>query len=110
MDPLRPYGWDAHFAAALTALGAADLQPARVVEEQRGMYRIVTARGERRAEAAGRLRREGDVLPAVGDWVAVQFGTAETARNAAGALTAAEVDDYYYARTGNGIILLAPEQ
>jgi ribosome biogenesis GTPase len=74
METLLAYGWDARVAAALAALGDADLEAARVVEEQRGMCRIVTAGGERRAEVAGKLRRDGGSLPAVGDWVAVQLG------------------------------------
>lgn len=72
-DPLLAYGWDAHFAEAFAKLGSGPLEPARVVEEQRGMYRIVTAGGELRAEIAGRLRQAPyGGLPAVGDWVAVQ--------------------------------------
>jgi ribosome biogenesis GTPase len=73
MDLLRAHGWDAHFEAALAALGTGGLEPARVVEEQRGMYRIVAADGELRAEIAGRLlQAEPGTLPAVGDWVAIQ--------------------------------------
>jgi ribosome biogenesis GTPase len=71
MELLVRYGWNAHVADALATLGADDLEPARVIEEQRGMYRIMTAAGERRAEIVGRLRLSG-TLPAVGDWVAVR--------------------------------------
>jgi ribosome biogenesis GTPase len=73
MDLLRAHGWDAHFEAAFAALGAADCEPGRIVEAQRGMFRVVTAGGEIRAELAGRLRQEGvGPLAAVGDWVALQ--------------------------------------
>jgi ribosome biogenesis GTPase len=73
MDLLRAYGWDSDFEDAFAALGAAGLEPARVVEEQRGMYRVVMAGGERRVEIAGRLLQgEAGSLPAVGDWVALQ--------------------------------------
>ena len=76
MDALRSHGWDEHFEAAFAALGSTDLRPARVVEEQRGMFRVVTASGELRAEIAGRLRKPGaGPLPAVGDWVALQGDT-----------------------------------
>jgi len=71
MDLIESYGWNAHFAAAIAALGTTELVPARVIEEQRGMYRIMMATGERRVEIVGRLRLSG-TLPAVGDWVAVR--------------------------------------
>jgi len=73
MTWLRTYGWNAHFEEAFGALGTAGLQPARIIEEQRGMYRIVASAGELRAEISGRLRQSGAIdQPAVGDWVAIQ--------------------------------------
>ena len=73
MNWLRTYGWNAHFEQAFGALGAEGLEPARIIEEQRGMYRIVASAGELRAEIAGRLRQLGTGdQPAVGDWVAIQ--------------------------------------
>ena len=76
MDVLRAHGWDGHFEAAFAALGSSELRPARVVEEQRGMFRVVSASGELRAEIAGRLRQPGaGPLPAVGDWVALAGDT-----------------------------------
>jgi ribosome biogenesis GTPase len=71
MDPLQAHGYGLHFREAFVALGDAGLEPARVIEEQRGMYRVVTARGERRVEIVGRMRQDG-VMPAVGDWVALR--------------------------------------
>ena len=68
---LEAYGYGPHFSRALEALGSAELEPARVIEEQRGMYRVVTAGLERRVEIVGRLRQSG-LMPAVGDWVALQ--------------------------------------
>jgi ribosome biogenesis GTPase / thiamine phosphate phosphatase len=50
------------------------LKPARVVEEQKGGYRVVGEAGELAAEVTGRLRHEApdrSALPAVGDWVAI---------------------------------------
>jgi ribosome biogenesis GTPase len=52
-----------------------------VAVEHRGAYRLYTARGERPAELAGRLRHAATSrgeLPAVGDWVAIAGG--ETVR------------------------------
>lgn len=49
--------------------------PARVLRQERDLYRVVTARGERVALLAGRLRHETslrDALPVPGDWVAVR--------------------------------------
>ncbi|MYD70031.1 MAG: ribosome small subunit-dependent GTPase A [Acidobacteria bacterium] len=71
---LAALGWDKTFAAAFAALNDAALVPARVGIEHNHIYRVVTADGERMAQAAGRLRHEAagqDQLPAVGDWVAV---------------------------------------
>ena len=71
---LAALGWDAGFAEAFAALNDAALVPARVGIEHNHIYRVVTARGVRMAQVAGRLRHEAagqDQLPAVGDWVAV---------------------------------------
>ena len=51
---------------------------ARVVEEQRGSYRLLSEDTEYLAELAGRLRRRAGAraeLPAVGDWVRAVTGT-----------------------------------
>jgi len=78
MDLLRDHGWDDDFESAFAPLGASNFEPARVIEEQRGMYRVITAGGEVRAEIAGRLLQgESGTLPAVGDWVAVQVHAEE---------------------------------
>ncbi|MGE0713269.1 MAG: ribosome small subunit-dependent GTPase A [Planctomycetota bacterium] len=47
-------------------------EPARVVRQERDLYRVITARGEREAVLAGRLRlqlAERDDAPVPGDWV-----------------------------------------
>ena len=73
MSLLRTYGWNAHFEAAFEALDTTDLEPGRIIEEQRGMYRVLAGAGECRAEIAGRFRQLGSGdQPAVGDWVAIQ--------------------------------------
>ncbi len=74
---LGDLGWDDRFAAAFDALGDRGLIPARVGIEHNHFYRVLTSRGERMAQAAGRLRHRAagqDDLPAVGDWVAVRVG------------------------------------
>jgi ribosome biogenesis GTPase len=56
---------------------------ARVVEEQRGSYRLLSEDTEYLAELAGRLRHRAGVraeLPAVGDWVRAVAGTPGTSR------------------------------
>jgi ribosome biogenesis GTPase len=74
MDLLTAYGYDTHFESVFNALGRPDLQPARVIEAQRGMVRLITRQGEIRAEIAGRLMiADNDQAPAVGDWVAVHI-------------------------------------
>lgn len=74
MTWLDTYGWNAHFEQAFSSFRTSGLEPARIIEEQRGMYRLITEDGEARAEIAGRLRQggEGD-QPAVGDWVAIRI-------------------------------------
>ena len=74
MDHLTAYGYDSHFEGLFNALGRPELQPARVIEAQRGMVRLITRQGEIRAEIAGRLIiADSDQVPAVGDWVAVHI-------------------------------------
>ncbi len=56
---------------------------ARVVEEQRGSYRLLSEDTEYLADLAGRLRHWAGVraaLPAVGDWVRAVAGTRGTGR------------------------------
>jgi ribosome biogenesis GTPase len=66
-------GWNGFFEAQVDRERDAELLPARVVEEQRGSYRIVGAGGAWRAELAGRLRHEmagdGSAAPCTGDWI-----------------------------------------
>jgi ribosome biogenesis GTPase len=72
---LDTLGWDERREAEFELHRAEGLEPGRVSLEHNHVYRVITARGEGLAEAAGRIkylasgRRE---LPAVGDWVAVK--------------------------------------
>jgi ribosome biogenesis GTPase len=79
---LTDLGWTDSHTTDFEPHAAAGLSPARVSEQHRGAYVVLTEEGEIRAEAAGRLSYEangfGD-LPAVGDWVAVALRPAEGA-------------------------------
>jgi ribosome biogenesis GTPase len=73
---LRRLGWTEDRDAEGARLAAAGLVPGRVSLEHNHVYRILTADGERLAEAAGRLKHQagGRVeLPVVGDWVALRI-------------------------------------
>ncbi|HKB10274.1 MAG TPA: ribosome small subunit-dependent GTPase A [Vicinamibacterales bacterium] len=68
-------GWSPFFAAQAASLGRPDLEFARVVEEQRGLYRVGGVNGW--FEVSGKFRHEApaaSAYPAVGDWVGVRDG------------------------------------
>jgi ribosome biogenesis GTPase len=70
---LHAYGWNDAFQQSFDALAAPDLIPGRVLEQQRGRYRVVTAHGDLDAQVTGRFAfeaGEGD-HPVAGDWVAL---------------------------------------
>ncbi len=73
MLSLEALGWTPFFGQQIDRDGDHHLTPVRVVEEQRGRYRVLGTGGSWPAELAGRLRREGTAtggtLPCVGDWV-----------------------------------------
>lgn len=70
---IEQLGWTPHFEAQRDPELDLDLLPARVAEEQRGSYRILTEHGPRYAELSGRFRHragaDGTDLPCAGDWV-----------------------------------------
>lgn len=76
-DTLAKLGFDARLAAAFSEHGAYPGGfPARVIREDRGEYRIVGDRGERRGRVTGRFRNRVENrqdYPAVGDWVVAGF-------------------------------------
>jgi ribosome biogenesis GTPase / thiamine phosphate phosphatase len=76
VHPLNRLGWNPHFERQLGPGDLDDRELARVIEEQRGGYRIAGAERELYAEPSGRLRheaeREGALWPCVGDWVLAQ--------------------------------------
>jgi ribosome biogenesis GTPase / thiamine phosphate phosphatase len=79
-DLLAAFGWAPDLALAHAVHAALGREPARVVAEDRGSYQVVGAGGERKASISGRFRHEANAdpraFPAVGDWVAVETGTA----------------------------------
>jgi ribosome biogenesis GTPase len=67
-------GWSPYFQAQASSVGRSDLQFARVVEEQRGLYRL-SGDDSGWAEVSGRFRHDAASaasFPAVGDWVGVR--------------------------------------
>ena len=76
MSSRERLGWNPFFAAQVTTIGRTDLAFARVIEEQRGQYRIA-GDVDGPAEVSGRFRHEHATVaefPAVGDWVGVRDG------------------------------------
>ena len=72
-------GWNPFFSAQVASLARTDLSFSRVIEEQRGLYRIA-GDVEGWAEVTGKLRHEAAAaadFPAVGDWVGVDADPAE---------------------------------
>lgn len=68
---LAAWGWDAGWQAAWDVAPRTG-EPARVIEEQRGLYRLATGQGPCEAELSGRLRHQVmsvEALPGVGDYV-----------------------------------------
>jgi ribosome biogenesis GTPase len=65
-------GWCEFFETQWKAKKSEGLVRARIGEENRGLYKIVSEIGERWAELRGKLRHEAasrEMLPTVGDWV-----------------------------------------
>lgn len=73
-------GWNPFFGNQLTQEDTQGLTPARVIEENRGMYRIHGGNREWLAEVSGRFRHEAasrESFPAVGDWVLASLKIAQ---------------------------------
>jgi ribosome biogenesis GTPase len=79
MDGLRSLGWDDRLTGLHAAL-VPDLEPGRILAEERGHYLVATARGELAGSASGKLRYAAETdssieWPAVGDWVGLEPST-----------------------------------
>jgi ribosome biogenesis GTPase len=78
---IHDLGWDAYRAALWIECRGEDCVPARVVSQQRGLWRVAGEFGECWAAASGKLRiesEEGGDWPAVGDWVSAEIHTGQT--------------------------------
>jgi ribosome biogenesis GTPase len=86
---LQSLGWDEFFRKAFESYRRAGCVAGRIAEEHRGIYKVLTTRGELSGTLAGKLRYESAQsvnLPAAGDWVAVQPRYEESASTIAGVL------------------------
>ena len=75
MGTLEDWGWDARWAEAFGGDAAKGYFPARLTEEQRGLFQIVSEHGARSARTPGTMRHKAQdrsALPAVGDWVSAE--------------------------------------
>ncbi len=70
---LERYGWSDTLQSQFESLAAPGLEPARVLVQQRGHYRLATAAGECSATLAGKFAHDAadGGYPVTGDWVAV---------------------------------------
>ena len=81
MYPLEDLGWCEYFSSQSEASQTgSEFVPARVAEDNREIYRIVSATGEFLSELSGKFRHEilgrAD-FPAVGDWVLASLRESE---------------------------------
>jgi ribosome biogenesis GTPase len=73
---LEALGWNSHLDALWKERSELTLLPARVISQQRGLWRIAGEFEERWAEASGTLRAAAETgadWPAAGDWVAAEI-------------------------------------
>lgn len=78
MNEINSYGYNGYFAAL--AAEYPDHTPARVILQEKELYRIVTDFGEQGAVVSGRFRYEAQTIsdyPAVGDFVMVEHAGKE---------------------------------
>jgi ribosome biogenesis GTPase len=71
-------GWDDHFARLFESYNHGDWLPARVAQEHKALYTVLSDNGEISARVSGRfLHQAGSraAYPAVGDWVLVGVET-----------------------------------
>ena len=69
---LESWGWSAEWQARIPAAAGSDWFPGRIVFESRGIYRVISERGEHWGVADGALRRnlqEKTESLTVGDWI-----------------------------------------
>jgi ribosome biogenesis GTPase len=79
---LEDWGWDARWAESFGADAAKGWFPARLIEEQRGLFQIASEDGIKPARTPGAMRHKAEGragLPAVGDWIAAESVPGEKA-------------------------------
>jgi ribosome biogenesis GTPase len=72
---IQDLGWDGYFEALWKENARDGCVPARVVSQQRGLWRVVGDFEECWAEPSGKFRKESETggdWPAVGDWVSAE--------------------------------------
>jgi ribosome biogenesis GTPase len=72
---LKNLGYDIFFQTQFNKLNNNNLKPARIANEQKGRYRIISQDGEFYAEISGKFQYNTKLkvdYPAVGDWVAIE--------------------------------------
>ena len=72
---LRSYGWSERLQHDFTPFAAQGLVPARVIVQQRGLYRLAAESGELEGRISGRFAHEAaeGAYPVTGDWVAAEL-------------------------------------
>lgn len=83
MNHLASWGWRDDMSVATPPTHAPGAVPARIIEEHRDGFRLITSSGPRRARISGRLFRTADATeerPTVGDWAWVEVLGDEHAR------------------------------
>lgn len=74
-------GWNDYFQTQLEKYEINDgIEPARISQEHKGLYKIINTEGEYLAELSGRMRYtavDNRDFPAVGDWVLVKIYSSE---------------------------------
>lgn len=76
MHSLQSLGWNTFFKNEFEQYEQQGLLPARISAEFKERYRVMTAQGEMKAEASGRLlfsANDPSLLPKTGDWCAVSI-------------------------------------
>lgn len=76
MGILEDWGWDSKWAEAFGEDAAKGFFPARLIEEQRGLFQVMTLEGVKSARTTGNMRHKAEGradLPAVGDWASLEF-------------------------------------
>ncbi len=73
---LDEYGWNDYWSEAFAKTAGEGQRPARVLQEQKGSYKLISEFGEIHGEVSGRFRHLAsgyDSYPSVGDWVAADL-------------------------------------